>query len=157
MKQVIPTIDHVHVGAADATAARIVLFIGELLIIIIVGIPGERLDDAIVPSSTVVQTPPTGGPYGSLLVNGLWDHNGKTVTAFIAGLDCGDYVVSNGSITVITSQPYEEYEFSHRYKESWLFYIAAAGAVAIGLVDQGPPAPIWLTFTASGPQRIAAF
>jgi len=56
------------------------------------------LDDAIVPSSTVVQA--TGGPYGSLLVNGLWDHNGKIVTAFIAGLDCGDYTVTNGSITV---------------------------------------------------------
>ena len=58
------------------------------------------LDDAIVPSSTVVQTAPTGGNYGSLLVNGLWAHNGKTVTAFIAGLDCGDYLVTNGSITV---------------------------------------------------------
>jgi hypothetical protein len=58
------------------------------------------LDNAIIPSSTVVQAGPTGGPYGSLLVNGLWDHNGKKVTAFIAGLDCGDYTVANGSITV---------------------------------------------------------
>jgi hypothetical protein len=58
------------------------------------------LDDAIAPTSTVVQAAPTGGPYGSLLVNGLSVHNGKTVTAFIAGLDCGDYVVSSGSITV---------------------------------------------------------
>jgi len=41
--------------------------------------------------------------------------------------------VSDRSITVITSQPYEEYEFSHRYKESWLFYIAALGAI-IGLL-----------------------
>jgi hypothetical protein len=58
------------------------------------------LDDGIIPTSTVVQAAPTGGPYGSLLVNGLSVHNGKTVSAFIAGLDCGDYVVSNGSITV---------------------------------------------------------
>lgn len=58
------------------------------------------LDDAMVPSSTVIQSAPTGGVYGSLLVNGLSAHNGKTVTAYIAGLDCGDYVVSNGSITV---------------------------------------------------------
>ncbi len=58
------------------------------------------LDDAIVPTSTVVQVAPTGGVYGSLLVNGLWVHNGKTVTAWIAGLDCGDYLVSSGSITV---------------------------------------------------------
>ncbi len=39
-------------------------------------------------------------PYGSLTVNGLWDHNGKTVTAFIAGLDCGDFVVVSGSIHI---------------------------------------------------------
>jgi hypothetical protein len=35
-------------------------------------------------------------------------------------------------ITVITSQPYEEFEFSHRYKQTWLFWIAAAGG-AVGL------------------------
>lgn len=58
------------------------------------------LDNGIVPSSTVIQPAPTGGPFGSLLVNGLWDHNGKTCSAFIAGLDCGDYAVANGSITV---------------------------------------------------------
>jgi hypothetical protein len=40
--------------------------------------------------------------------------------------------VADGSITVITSQPYEEYEFSHRYKQTWLFWIAAAGG-AVGL------------------------
>ena len=40
--------------------------------------------------------------------------------------------VSDRSITVITSQPYEEYEFSHRYKETWLFWIAACGG-ATGL------------------------
>ena len=41
--------------------------------------------------------------------------------------------VSDGSITVITSQPYEEYEFSHRYKETWIFWIAAGGGV-LGLL-----------------------
>lgn len=58
------------------------------------------VDDGIVPTSTVVQAGPTGGAYGSLLVNGLWPHNGKTVTAWIAGLDCGDYTAASGSITV---------------------------------------------------------
>jgi hypothetical protein len=57
------------------------------------------LDDAIAPSSTVVQLSPTGGAFGSLVVNGLAAHEGKTVTAFIAGLDCGDFAVSSGSIT----------------------------------------------------------
>jgi hypothetical protein len=67
----------------------------------------QYLDAAIVPTSTsaaavVTHTPPQNGdtPYGGLVLNGLWPHNGKTVTAFLGGLDCGDYVVSNGSITV---------------------------------------------------------
>jgi Protein of unknown function (DUF3341) len=30
---------------------------------------------------------------------------------------------------VITSQPFEEYEFSHRDKRTWLFWIAAGGGV----------------------------
>jgi hypothetical protein len=41
--------------------------------------------------------------------------------------------VPDRSITVITSQPYEEYEFSHRFKQTWLFWIAAAGG-AVGLM-----------------------
>ena len=40
--------------------------------------------------------------------------------------------VADRSITVITSQPYEEYEFSHRYKQTWIFWIAAGGG-ALGL------------------------
>ena len=41
--------------------------------------------------------------------------------------------VPDHSITVVTSQPYEEYEFSHRYKQTWLFWIAAGGG-ALGLI-----------------------
>ena len=42
--------------------------------------------------------------------------------------------VPNDSITVVTSQPYEEYEFSHRYKQTWIFWIAAGGgALGLGL------------------------
>lgn len=37
--------------------------------------------------------------------------------------------VADRTITVIASQPYEEYEFSHRYKQTWLFWIAALGGV----------------------------
>ena len=37
--------------------------------------------------------------------------------------------VADRAITVIASQPYEEYEFSHRYKQTWIFWIAAAGGV----------------------------
>jgi len=44
--------------------------------------------------------------------------------------------IADRAITVITSQPYEEYEFSHRYKETWIFWIAAGGGLlgfSIGL------------------------
>jgi hypothetical protein len=41
--------------------------------------------------------------------------------------------VADDAITVMASQPYEEYEFSHRYKQTWLFWIAAAGGV-VGLL-----------------------
>ena len=37
--------------------------------------------------------------------------------------------VADGAITVVASQPYEEYEFSHRYKQTWIFWIAAGGGV----------------------------
>ena len=40
--------------------------------------------------------------------------------------------VRDESITVMASQPYEEYEFSHRYEQTWLFWIAAAGG-ALGM------------------------
>ena len=40
--------------------------------------------------------------------------------------------VGDHSIRVMASQPYEEYEFSHRYKQTWLFWIAAGGG-ALGL------------------------
>ena len=41
--------------------------------------------------------------------------------------------VPDDSITVIASQPYEEFEFSHRHKETWIFWIAAGGGV-LGLI-----------------------
>ena len=40
--------------------------------------------------------------------------------------------VADRSIVVITSQPYEEYEFSSRYERTWIFWIAAAGG-ALGM------------------------
>jgi hypothetical protein len=39
-------------------------------------------------------------PYGSITLYGLWAHNGKVVSTFVAGLDCGDYTVASGQITI---------------------------------------------------------
>ena len=37
--------------------------------------------------------------------------------------------VADRDIIVISSEPFEEYEFSHRDKATWIFWIAAAGGV----------------------------
>jgi ActD protein len=47
--------------------------------------------------------------------------------------------VSDREITVISSEPFEEYEFSHRDRATWIYWIASAGG-AVGLC-----AGYWLT------------
>lgn len=51
------------------------------------------VDDSVAPTGVTVSGT-------NLLLYGLWHLNGKTVSAVIGGLDCGDYLVANGSITV---------------------------------------------------------
>lgn len=59
------------------------------------------LDDAVSPSSySVVATPTADAPYGGLTLNGLWHLNGKTVSVFAGGLDCGARLVTSGSCFV---------------------------------------------------------
>jgi len=62
--------------------------------------------------------------------------------------------VADRSITVITSQPYEEYEFSHRYKRTWIFWIAAGGGVlglGIGLTLAYLTETLWPIVTGGMP------
>lgn len=54
----------------------------------------QFLDGAITPSS--FKTDPLNG----VALNGLWRLNGQTVTVFGCGMDLGDYLVTNGSLTV---------------------------------------------------------
>lgn len=55
------------------------------------------LDSAVAPlSAETVEV--SGAPH--LRLHGLWSMNGKTVAAWVGGLDCGDYVVDNGRIDV---------------------------------------------------------
>ena len=57
------------------------------------------LDDAVTPTSTSSSNIMP-APYGGLTLNGLWHLNGQSVQAWLGGLDCGDYLVANGAITV---------------------------------------------------------
>ncbi|HEX9213167.1 MAG TPA: hypothetical protein VF901_21880 [Bradyrhizobium sp.] len=57
------------------------------------------LDDAVTPTAFSID-PAAPAPAGGLTLFGLWPLNGKTVTAWLGGLDCGDYLVTNGQITV---------------------------------------------------------
>lgn len=54
-----------------------------------------HLDDAVAPSSMSINF-----ATNQLTANGLWHLNGKSVAAFVAGIDAGNYTVANGSITV---------------------------------------------------------
>ena len=53
-----------------------------------------HLDHSVAPSSMT-----TNGTT-SMTFNGLWHLNGKTVSVWAGGVDCGDLAVSNGSVTV---------------------------------------------------------
>jgi hypothetical protein len=60
------------------------------------------LDNAINPTSVSSTNSSAGdtAPYGGMTMNGLTYLNGKTVSVFAGGLDCGDFTVANGSIFV---------------------------------------------------------
>src|SRR5215510_8963695 len=86
----------------------------------------------------------------------------KALYALYSDPDAAQYAVNelrrqgvqDRSITVITSQPYEEYEFSHRYKQTWLFWIAAAGGAAglgIGLTLAYLTETLWPIITGGMP------
>lgn len=55
------------------------------------------LDNAVVPTMTANVVL---GGVSSFQLSGLWHLNGSTVTVFAGGLDCGDYLVTNGSCAV---------------------------------------------------------
>ncbi len=55
---------------------------------------GWFLDDAVSPSSYQIVS------NTDFLMNGLWHHNGKTVSVFAGGLDLGEHLVTNGSLIV---------------------------------------------------------
>lgn len=59
------------------------------------------VDDGAAPSSIILSgAPVTGAPYGGMTLHGLWHLNGKTVSVFAGGLDCGDFAISDGSCFV---------------------------------------------------------
>jgi len=47
--------------------------------------------------------------------------------------------VADDRITIVTGEPYEEHEFAHRDRATWMWYIAAAGGFA------GLAVATWLT------------
>jgi len=80
---------------------------------------GWFLDAAVVPSSYTLGTT-------AISINGLWSMNNLTVTVTCAGLDCGDWVVNNGSLVV----PF----FGQPGQNNTLFTAAFANAFPIGQI-----------------------
>jgi hypothetical protein len=65
-----------------------------------VGVPitsGWFCDDAVVPTGGVITS---AGVNSTLVFYGLWHLNGKTVTVSCGGVDVGDFLVANGTVTV---------------------------------------------------------
>ena len=78
-------------GATTYAAGAFVLFNGAEY----VSAADGNLNNSPVTSTLWLAT-----PFGSITLYGLWAHNGKTVSAWIAGLDCGDFKVASGQITI---------------------------------------------------------
>jgi hypothetical protein len=92
----------------------------------------QYVDNAIAPIISQA-LPTTAMPYGGLNMSGLWPLNGQTISVWAGGLDCGDYQVINGVITV----PYGD---------------GISAGTAKGLFTQSyvasiPSIPIWCGFT----------
>lgn len=117
------------------------------------------LDDAIVPAGGVLDT-----AAGTVTFNGLWHLNGKTVSVFCCGLDCGDFYVTNGQIMVPLGDGIENL-FSLTFIEAQSGLPSSNAPGAIGLMTNidvvGPtsaqvvrrlsvPAIIGFTYTSQG-------
>ena len=83
------------------------------------------VDDSVTPSG-LSDTTGTG-----VTIFGLWHLNGKTVSAVIGGLDCGDYLVTSGSIFV----PYQ----SDPGKLFTLLYVQQLSASGVDFGDLAVP------------------
>jgi hypothetical protein len=101
------------------------------------------VDGGIVPSSAATVST-------SIRFYGLWALNGKTVTVWAAGLDCGDYVVTNGYLDVPLGAA------GGLFTTRWLTQLSATGedfadlAVAVDGGNQTIPAIIGFTYTSRG-------
>lgn len=91
------------------------------------------LDNAVVPSSYTTT-------FTQCTFNGLWHLNGKTVTVFAGGLDCGDVTVSNGQAVVTFGDGVGAGPGSGLFTQD---YVASFGAGAM-------PCAIGFTYTSQG-------
>ncbi len=101
------------------------------------------VDSGIVPVSATLTTGETG-----LQLFGLNAHNGKTVTAWVGVQDCGDFLVTNGSITV----PFSD-QFTLAYLQS--LALATPGGFGQFAVTESTtglvfPGLVGFTFTSRG-------
>jgi hypothetical protein len=100
------------------------------------------LDDALRPSSTVINAPAAQTPYGSMTMNGLWHLEGQTAQIFAAGLDLGqrapgastytDFAVSGGSTTVPFGDSISAGPGAGLFTQDFATAAAAAGQIVVG-------------------------
>ena len=93
---------------------------------------GWHLDDALCPQSAKITA--TGVVYG-----GLFSFTGKTLSAFVCGLDCGDYPVVDGTITVPFGAAGGKFTLAFLQSLSGLTF--KNGSPASSIVTVNPPPP----------------
>lgn len=104
------------------------------------------LDDAVVPAALKSVT--IGSGTQAVRVMGLHHLEGKKVTAWIAGLDCGDYQVVNGQFDVLYESDPDKL-FTHRF----LTQVSASGPTSNTTTMDGLltiPAIVGFTYTSQG-------
>ena len=102
-------------------------------------------DDADVPQSASISS-------NTITFNGFWHLNGKTVSVWCAGLDCGDALVTNGSITVPINT-----NANGLFTETYLSSVSSTTAYGVmatqvvsGANTYTVPCVIGFTFTSQG-------
>lgn len=110
---------------------------------------GWFLDDSVVPSGGVITQ---SGSTVTLTFYGLWHLNGKTVTVWCGGIDCGDFTVANGAVALPI-----DYDIAALFTSDYLASISsttAYGAMSVSIDRTGTrytvPAVVGFTYTSQG-------
>lgn len=115
---------------------------------------GWFLDDAVVPTSGTIIVAGTAGTSSTLTFSGMTHLIGKTVTVWCGGVDCGDFYIADGTVTI----PIDS-DVGGIFTSAYLAAISSATAYGVnGVIISGGsiggpytvPALVGFTYTSQG-------